>query len=267
MTERRYDEHEVAAIFERATARLMEGDRSGSTAKALSTGLTLAELQRIGSEVGIPPQMIEESAAVMEVGARPVAITKRHFGMPARVAGTFALPRDLTDREWEELVVIIREAFEAHGRISGEGSLRSWRNGALEIRLEPTPEGQRLHMQTRKEDAKALGVIGGTLGAMAVGFGILGVAVGKPDLAIVMPALLGGFAASMFGLGTITLPRWGRERVDQMNRVAGAAMQMIARAPKGDAPLEGRTLIRDGKEFTGDDEDAEPRIGPYGAQL
>lgn len=122
-------------------------------------------------------------------------------------------------------------------------------------------------MQTRKEDAPAFGIIGSVLGAMGVGFGILGVVVGKPELAMIMPALLGGTAAAMFGLGTITLPKWGRERVDQMNRVASAAMQMIGRAPKGDAPLEGRTLIRDGKEFTGDDEDAEPRIGLYGAQL
>lgn len=103
VTERRYDEHEVAAIFERATARLMEGDRSGSSSKALTTGLTLQELQRIGSEVGIPPEMIEESASMIQVGARPVTVTKKHFGMPARVSGTFALPRDLTDREWEQL--------------------------------------------------------------------------------------------------------------------------------------------------------------------
>lgn len=267
MTERRYDEHEVAAIFERATARLMEGDRSGSNSSALTTGLTLAELQRIGSEVGIPAQMIEESAALIEVGARPPAITKKQFGLPARVSGTFALPRDLTDREWEELVVVIRESFEAHGKISGEGSLRSWRNGALEIRLEPTSEGRRLHMQTRKDDALALGTIGGLLGAVGIGFGVLGTVVGKPDLAIVMPALFGGMGAMMFGVGAITLPKWGRERIDQMNRVASAAMQLVGRAAKGDEVLEGRTLIRDGTEFTGGDEEAEPRVGPYGVQL
>lgn len=262
MTERRFDEHEVAAIFERATARLVEGDRSGSSPKAQTTGLTLQELKRIGSEVGIPPEMIEESASMIQVGARPVAISRKQFGLPAQVSGTFALPRDLTDREWEELVVVMREAFEAHGKISGEGSLRSWRNGNLEIRLEPTPDGQRLHMQTRKDDAVALGTVGGLLGAIGIGFGILGMIVGKPDLAVVMPALMGSAGAALFGVGAITLPRWGRERVDQMNRVASKAMQMVGRAPKGDEPLEGRSLIRDGKEFTGDDEDDQPRIGP-----
>lgn len=266
--ERRYDEHEVAAIFERATARLMEGDRSSASgSKAVTMGLTLTELKRIGSEVGIPTEMIEEGAALIDLGERPVAITRRVLGMPAQVAGTFALPRDMTDREWEELVVIIREAFSAHGRISGEGSLRSWRNGNLEIRLEPTSEGQRLHMQTRKDDAMALGSVGGLLGAVGIGFGVLGVVVGKPELAIAMPALMGGMGAVMVGVGAITLPKWGRERVDQMNRVAGAAMQMIRRAPKHDEPLDGRTLIRDGKEFTGDDEDPSSTIGPRGTQV
>jgi hypothetical protein len=232
VTERRFDEHEVAAIFERATARLMESDRSGSNSEALTTGLTLTELQRIGGEVGIPPQLIEECAAVIEAGARPVAITEKHFGLPARVSGAFALPRDLTDREWNELVVVLRETFDAHGTVSGEGALRSWRDGALEIRLEPTREGQRLHMETRKGDAVALGTVGSVLGAMGIGFGILGMVSGKPDLAVVMPALLGGMGATMFGLGTLTLPRWGRERIDQMNRVASTAMEMIGRAPK-----------------------------------
>lgn len=268
MTERRYDEHEVAAIFERATARLMEGDRSSASgSKALTTGLTLTELQRIGSEVGIPPEMIQESAALIDLGERPVAITKRALGMPTRVAGTFALPRDMTDREWEELVVIIRESFGAHGRISGEGSLRSWRNGNLEIRLEPTSEGQRLHMQTRKEDAVALGTVGGLLGVMALAFGVLGVVIGNPKVTLAVPALFGGLGAAMLAVGAITLPKWGRERVDQMNRVAGAAMRMVGRAPKHDEPLRGRTLIRDGKEFTGDDEDAPPTVGPYGTQV
>ena len=268
MTERRYDEHEVAAIFERATARLMEGDRSSTSgSKALTQGLTLTELKRIGSEVGIPPELIQETAALIDGGERPVAVTKRYLGMPTRVAGTFALPRDMTDREWEELVVIIREAFGAHGRISGEGSLRSWRNGNLEIRLEPTSEGQRLHMQTRKDDAVALGTVGGVLGAMALGFGVIGALVGKPELAMAMPALLGSTGAALFGVAAITMPKWGRERVDQMNRVAGAALRMIGRAPKHDEPLEGRTLIRDGKEFTGDDEDTPSTTGPYGTRI
>ena len=265
----------LVALFAAAVSRFVAQPWRGRVFSALKLYLTvravwLLAVWPVRTEAGdvVPAwRLIQETAALIDGGERPVAVTKRYLGMPTRVAGTFALPRDMTDREWEELVVIIREAFGAHGRISGEGSLRSWRNGNLEIRLEPTSEGQRLHMQTRKDDAVALGTVGGVLGAMALGFGVIGALVGKPELAMAMPALLGSTGAALFGVAAITMPKWGRERVDQMNRVAGAALRMIGRAPKHDEPLEGRTLIRDGKEFTGDDEDTPSTTGPYGTRI
>ena len=58
MSERQYNDEEVATIFERAS----ETEHSGLPAPAEGKGLTLAELQDIGREVGISPESISIAA-------------------------------------------------------------------------------------------------------------------------------------------------------------------------------------------------------------
>ncbi|HYC52702.1 MAG TPA: hypothetical protein VEB19_16435, partial [Gemmatimonadaceae bacterium] len=66
MTERRFSDAEVAQIFERAT--------SGQSIQAThaAEGMTLAELQSIGREVGIPAEQIARAALSLRPGgAKP----------------------------------------------------------------------------------------------------------------------------------------------------------------------------------------------------
>ena len=53
MSERRYSDEEVAAIFARAT----ETQESQPRRNTPGEGMTLAELQEIGREVGIAPEL------------------------------------------------------------------------------------------------------------------------------------------------------------------------------------------------------------------
>ncbi len=64
---------------------------------------------------------------------------------------------------------MLRETFDARGRLKAEGSFRQWTNGNLQALLEPTSSGHRLRLSTRKGDVKAL---------VAVGIGLLGAAAG-----------------------------------------------------------------------------------------
>src|SRR5678815_1596820 len=65
--ERRYQEDEGAEIFEAASApALARGDA------APTQGLTLAELQAIGREVGIAPERIAEAAASLARSQPPL---------------------------------------------------------------------------------------------------------------------------------------------------------------------------------------------------
>src|SRR5262245_988314 len=101
--ERRYSEDEVAAIFEEAAAPTIS---RGETPPA--EGLTLAELQSIGREVGIAPERIAAAAGALQQRA-PSIPTRRDFGMPMTAAHVVEIPRPLTDREWSLVVADLRE--------------------------------------------------------------------------------------------------------------------------------------------------------------
>src|SRR6185436_8172357 len=153
--ERRYQEDEVAEIFEAASApALSRGDA------APNQGLTLAELQAIGREVGIAPERIAEAAASL-ARSQPPLPRRTELGMPLSAAHVIDLPRALTDREWALVVADLRETFNARGHETSQGVTRQWANGNLHALVEPTKTGYRLRLGTVKGDALALNRMGG----------------------------------------------------------------------------------------------------------
>src|SRR5262245_31608043 len=127
MSERRYSDVEVAAIFEHAT-RAPASDAHQLTAAA---GMTLEQLQEIGREVGIEPSVIAQAART--VGSSVAMPSRTLLGMPFTVGRTVQLDRKISDDEWDRLVVDLRETFEARGVVRREGSLKQWTNGNLQV--------------------------------------------------------------------------------------------------------------------------------------
>ena len=60
MSDRRFNEEEVAAIFQQATGD--EAQHAPQRQLPSGEGLTLAELQEIGRQVGIPPELVVQAA-------------------------------------------------------------------------------------------------------------------------------------------------------------------------------------------------------------
>ena len=63
MTDRRYSEEEVAAIFERAT----EAQQTARRQLAAGEGHTLSDLQEIGREVGISEDLVADAARGLDL--------------------------------------------------------------------------------------------------------------------------------------------------------------------------------------------------------
>src|SRR5262245_44013692 len=103
MPDRRYNENEMAAIF-RAAA---EGPQPAERDVPRAEGMSLVELQSIGREVGISPEAVAQAALALDVqrGARPNTL----LGLPIGVSRTVQLNRQLSDEEWDRLVVQLRE--------------------------------------------------------------------------------------------------------------------------------------------------------------
>lgn len=216
MTERRFNEAEVAAIFQRAT----EAQQADPRQLPSSEGMTLAHLQDIGKEVGLSPDLIAKAAHSLTREGRPT--TRRFLGLPIGVGRTIELGRKLTDEEWERVVVELRETFDARGSLRTEGSLRQWTNGNLQALLEPTATGHRLRLKTIKGDARSM-IVGGLaiVGVATVGTIATVLGGGVSDFgSLTSLAFLGTTGAAMFGLGAIRLPSWARLRQSQMATLA-----------------------------------------------
>ena len=223
MTERRFSDDEVAQIFERATlGHALQVTRAAE-------GMTLAELQSIGREVGIPVEQIRRAALSLGPGeAKP---TQHFLGMTTGVGHTVHLARKLTDDEWERFIVAVRETFNARGTMTSQGSLKQWSNGNLQVFLEPTDAGHRVRFRTVKGDAPA--TLGGGLLISAVAL------IGETTAVLTGVAHDVGLIASFGVLGAIgigavattafRLPRWVGARKAQMEelgaRVSATALE------------------------------------------
>lgn len=211
---RRYDDKEMAAIF-RAAA---DGAQSSSSEVPRDEGLTLAELQSIGREVGLSPEAVARAALALDV--RAAAESRTLFGLPIGVGRTVNLNRRLTDDEWERLVVRLREVFQARGSMRSDGSFRQWTNGNLQLLLEPTETGHRLRFRT--VHGAAMASITGGLFAIGMA-GVVAIAAASADhftkgIPGVVFMLLAG--AGMVANGALRLPRWARLRQRQMEAIA-----------------------------------------------
>jgi hypothetical protein len=211
MAERRYTDEETAAIFRTAA----EGPELPVPYSPAADGLTLADLQAIGREVGIAPDAVARAAKTLEV--RRNGISRTLLGLPVGVERRVALGRRLTDDEWEHLVVELRDVFQARGRTKSDGSFRQWTNGNLYVLLEPTPTGHRLRLGSLHGGAAAsirLGLVG--LGAAA----ILAIASAfGAEVGNAVPALLAG-GAVLLANGALRVRGWARLRARQMENLA-----------------------------------------------
>jgi hypothetical protein len=223
MTERRYTEQEVAEIFERAA----EARPVGSHQVAPAEGLSLADLQQIGREVGIAPEAVAQAARSLERAERPARRT--FLGFPIGVGRSIDLGRRLTDEEWDRLVVDLRETFDARGRVRVDGSFRQWTNGNLQALLEPTPTGQRLRLRTVKENSQMF--MAGGLGMLGLGAAALigHLLTGHGDVGGLGTLFVIGLG--LFGVGAIQLPGWARVRASQMEGVVSRLASMVASKP------------------------------------
>ena len=233
--DRRYSEEEVAEILEAATQAQEAGDRS----LPQGDGVTLAELQDIGREVGIPEESIELAASRLDSPALAVSPPVKFLGTRIGVGRTVYLDRPVSDHEWDLLVVDLRETFNARGKLRQEGSFRQWTNGNLQALLEPTDSGERLRLKTVKSGARASILMGGTaltLGAVALAQMLAGAGgltfFGASGF---LTLLVGAFFVSRW----FRLPRWAATREQQMEEVSDRLVAALSAADRADETGKG----------------------------
>lgn len=113
-----YNEKEIGSILKRAAE--LSQDESGPNA----AGLSIEELQQVGSEAGLDPDMILRAAAEMQqTGPRRA---KNFFGGPLSYSNDFVLDGEIDAATWEEMISSIRGSFKDPGQVSTRENVFEW---------------------------------------------------------------------------------------------------------------------------------------------
>ena len=215
MSERQYNDEEIAAIFERAS----ETEQSALPRPAEGKGLTLAALQDIGRDVGISPEAIALAARSLDQAGRPAL--QRFMGLPIGVGRTVEFDRPLSDSDWERLVADLRTTFRARGTVRYDGPFRQWTNGNLQALLEPIPNGHRLRLETVKGDSRSL-MTGGAVVLAGATATLLAVAVAgtlNQTGALTGIGYMAIMGLGMFAAGALRVSAWARRRRTQFDQL------------------------------------------------
>lgn len=120
MAERRYNEKELAEILRRA------GRRQFSRSADDSTSFSLADIQRLASEVGIEPALVAAEAASLpereEEGAG-------FWGATPYLMRDVTVPGPISEETWEEIVAELRASLGGVGEVTSTELSREWDGG------------------------------------------------------------------------------------------------------------------------------------------
>ncbi|MEZ4702566.1 MAG: hypothetical protein R2834_19690 [Rhodothermales bacterium] len=221
--ERVYSEQEIAAIFKQA-AEDFEAVQQGRPQRG---GLTLAELQRIGAEAGIPPAFIARASAALDDPV-PEPVRTTIFGLREGASRSIDLPASFSDADWERLVVDLRRTFQEAGEVVRDGSLRTWQSPSMEAYVEPAGSGYRLRMHTRNENLKsgfwggvALVLAGLFMAVLIAAKGKLGVDMG----ATLIPVFFAAGGVIWSAIVGMMLPRKTAEQDRQLAAIAAGVYE------------------------------------------
>lgn len=225
MADRRYSDDEISEIFRRATE---VQERAPQRQLPPSEGMSLAELQSIGREAGIAPDLVAQAARELDQPALPRVSSA--FGIPTGVARTVQLERRLTDDEWDALVVRLRDTFNARGTITVQGAFRTWSNGNLHVLVEPNGEGQIVRFRTTHGNSRSFMITGVVMTAVTATILAVAAATGLDALnnAIDNVGSIFIIGASLFGIGALQLPRWRKTRREQMDELAERLLRITS---------------------------------------
>lgn len=207
MPDRVFTEEEVKAIIRRASARQEE---EAERTEARQHGLTLADLEQLGAEVGLDPRHLRAAADEVRTGRLADAGTERRTATHVVVERRIGQP--FTPEAWEDTVGLLRQRFgidmgmwyggSGTGRVEQVGRAHEWVHVSqlgVETRVSASErEGQTRLILSQRVGQASSKVEGAVLGAFAgLVLGALG--------ASAAGAALGGGLAFLLAFVVITL--------------------------------------------------------------
>jgi hypothetical protein len=209
-----YSDRQISRIIKRA-AELQDQIGRGDSA---GRGISIAEIEQIGRELGIDPACLHQAVAEMGGGAEPGALS---IWGPTLIEARRCVNSEATEREWEMMVQEVRRMLGFTGETGKLGQALEWKTSDKELvtyQVTVSPrEGQtEIQIVSRRDGAQFLTYfIAGLIGLFAA----LGVA--APSFSNPLELLAaGGILTGTLTAARLLLGRWSSTQRALINRLA-----------------------------------------------
>lgn len=168
MSKRRYNEQQIGAILQRS------GEiQAGISPEGDSHGLTLEELQKVAQEVGIEPHVVEQAALEVDNGA----LGGKKGESASRVLD-HTVDGIITEEQWEDIVIRLRQYAGKAGTSTLQGTTREWTGdwdmGSMTLTASTRNNQTRFRLLADASGAGALPYIFGPMLGLFVAVGLCG---------------------------------------------------------------------------------------------
>tara|TARA_R110000868_G_scaffold37111_4_gene131360 strand:- start:50798 stop:51610 length:813 start_codon:yes stop_codon:yes gene_type:complete len=113
-----YNRAEINAILKKAA------ENSTTIGTDSSIGLSFKELQKLASDTGIDPNEIIKAIAELELDTTKSKQTL--VGGPFSFSSQVLTEGEISDAQWEEMLISIRDSFRSNGEVSSRKSVYEW---------------------------------------------------------------------------------------------------------------------------------------------
>ena len=222
VSRRRYDDGEVKQIVRRAANLEASAPTAGGA-------MTIGGIERLGAEVGIPPEHVQDAASEISRRGDPT-FGERVAGAPTAVVVERVIDRLISEDEFVLLVEEVRLKIGNVGLTSTLGKSLTWRSmnnpgQGRNVALTISPRGRQTRLRIEEGFGPvAGGLFGGICGGMGGGGGAaalgIGASIGSPLLAVGAAGIL---VVGSFGLARTLyrghVRRRTREHEELLNRL------------------------------------------------
>ncbi len=227
-THRSYNEKQIGALIQRATALHEEATGSSQHNRSLS----IEEVEHIAAELGLPPEHVRTAALEME--DRLYANKSFSFwGAPFVIDQARVVDETMTQEQWEQVVMELRAFTGKKGQVDEVGSAREWIHAIgegdegvnfVKTRVAIRPGDGQTSIQIRKH-------YGGIALLYAVPFFLsvfftLVLLTEQPDL--VKFAFASGSVIGAFGVVRTLIWSWARRQKERLKRLTNLLHQTLS---------------------------------------
>lgn len=223
--ERRYNEKEIAAIFEQAAK---DFDAAQQQMQA-SDGLTLREIEEIAKEAGISAAFVKRAASKVDLRSDSPPV-KKLFGLPTQVNRVVELPNNFGDEDWDQLIVAFHDAYGMIGTVKEQrdGRIRSWITDKVQVYLEPTGTGSRLRVISMNGPDTLMFLFGSIFFFVSMMFMAIIISKGKfmteMDDTMLM-FILTALGLGVGGFGASRMPKWYKNEEQRIDGILSRTVE------------------------------------------